>query len=159
MNNNIKIFCVTNKILPLLEDSSLLFAGVGKEKFNNKYIDTSTKKNIFHKEKNYSELSFHYWYWKNMINFETSSWVGFCQKRRFWIKKESENIEINSNNLQDHLLEKPEATWKDYDAIICKPISVAGSKKIKLTKHRRKYVTKNLSILFNKKKRNNKSSF
>jgi len=151
MSESIKIFCVTDKIIFNLENSNLILAGVGKEKFNENYIDTSTKENIFYKEKYYSELSFHYWYWKNMINFEKNNWVGFCQKRRFWIKKESENLEINSNNLFDHLLVSPETSWKDYDAIICKPISVAGSKKVKLFKRGWKNIIENPALLFDKK--------
>ena len=83
MGNNLKIFCVTNKELPKLENSHLLMAGVGVNKFNKKYLDCSTKKNIFEKEKYYSELTFHYWYWKNLLKHENTDWVGFCQKEDF----------------------------------------------------------------------------
>ena len=46
----IKLFCVTDKPLPNLENTNLILAGVGKNKFSSKYINTSTKINIFNKE-------------------------------------------------------------------------------------------------------------
>ena len=52
---NIKLFCVTDKPLPKIENTSLILAGVGKYNFTSKYIDTSTKINIFNKEEYYSE--------------------------------------------------------------------------------------------------------
>ena len=51
MGNNLKIFCVTNKELPKLENSHLLMAGVGVNKFNKKYLDCLLRK-IFLKKKN-----------------------------------------------------------------------------------------------------------
>ena len=51
MNNNLKIYCVTNKNLPHLESTKLNLAGVGSEVFSKKYIDSSKKK-IFSIKKN-----------------------------------------------------------------------------------------------------------
>ena len=34
MNNRLKVFCVTNRPIKLLENSDLILAGVGKDKFN-----------------------------------------------------------------------------------------------------------------------------
>ena len=56
----IKIFCVTNKPLPILEKSALNLAGVGEHDFSSNYINSKIKNNIHHKEKFYSELTFHY---------------------------------------------------------------------------------------------------
>ena len=84
--NNLKIYCVTNKKLNFLEKTSMKLVGVGKEEFSNNYLKCDTKINIYHKEKYYSELTFHYWYWKNILPSEKKKWVGFCQKRRFWIQ-------------------------------------------------------------------------
>ena len=96
---NIKLFCVTDKPLPKLENTNLILAGVGKYNFTSKYIDTSTKINIYNKEEYYSELTFHYWYWKNQLNNENDTdWIGFCQKRRFWIKNDAKEKNININN-------------------------------------------------------------
>ena len=65
--NNLKIYCVTNKKISQLEGSSLLLASVSNDKFSKNYLRSNTEDNIFHKEKYYSELTFHYWYWKNLI--------------------------------------------------------------------------------------------
>ena len=89
MNTKLKTFCVTNKPVPNIENTRLILAGVGKNNFSKQYIDSSIKNNIFDKEKYYSELTFHYWYWKNLLQDEKSDWVGFCQRRRFWIKIKS----------------------------------------------------------------------
>ena len=66
--SDLDIFCVTDKKLPYLEDFCFKLAGVGHEKFSNKYILSDKSENIFYKEKYYSELTFHYWYWKNQLN-------------------------------------------------------------------------------------------
>ena len=104
MKYKLKLYCVTNKPLPDLENTELKFAGVGKNKFSTKYIDTSTDINIFDKEEYYSELTFHYWYWKNLLNSENCEWIGFCQKRRFWINKNSVNINLNYQNIPQNNL-------------------------------------------------------
>ena len=64
MNNNLKIYCVTDKPLKRLENSNLNLAGVGKNIFSENYIRSDNKIIINSKEKYYSELTFHYWYWK-----------------------------------------------------------------------------------------------
>ena len=51
---NIKLFCVTDKPLSKLENTNLILAGVCKYNFTSKYIDTSTKINIYNKEEYYS---------------------------------------------------------------------------------------------------------
>ena len=56
----IEIFCVTNISSKKLETLKLSLAGVGKKKFPSQYISCVKGKNIQKKEKNYSELTFHY---------------------------------------------------------------------------------------------------
>tara|TARA_Y100001970_G_scaffold270362_1_gene364158 strand:+ start:8773 stop:9573 length:801 start_codon:yes stop_codon:yes gene_type:complete len=150
MVKKLKIFCVTDKALPHLEDSTLFLAGVGKNKFNKNYFDCSIKNNIFHKEKYYSELTFHYWYWKNLIQSEDSDWVGFCQKRRFWIKSSSDKETINSQNLKSNLLSEPESAWENFDSILCNPINVSGAKKIKIFKRGWKNLLDDPKLIFKK---------
>jgi len=50
MNSDLKIFCVTNKPIPLLEKTNLIMAGVGTNEFSSKYIKSLDKENIFHKK-------------------------------------------------------------------------------------------------------------
>ncbi|WP_415275853.1 DUF4422 domain-containing protein [Candidatus Pelagibacter sp. Uisw_116] len=89
-SNNLEIFFVTNKKISHIEKINYQIASVGKGNSSDNYLkcDTKdnylkcdTKDNIFYKEKYYSELTFHYWYWKNLIKFNNNNWVGFCQKR------------------------------------------------------------------------------
>ena len=80
----LKIYCVTDKVLNNLENTNLILAGVGRDKFPSNYLICNTKDNIFFKEKYYSELTFHYWFWKNMLDKNENNWIGFCQYS--WIR-------------------------------------------------------------------------
>ncbi len=149
---NLDIYCVTDKKLSFLEKTPLKLVGVGDENFSSLYLKCDTKKNIYNKEKYYSELTFHYWYWKNILPTEKSQWVGFCQKRRFWIKSEIDNIEISQNNLNDFLLNIIDEKQNIYESFICEPIKISGAKKIKILKRGWKNLLKDPSIIFNPKK-------
>ena len=157
--NSLKIYCVTNKRLIQLEKSVLNFAGVGNDKFPNNYIKPDKLDNIYYKEKNYSELTFHYWYWKNMLDVNNNNWIGFCQKRRFWIKPESKFIDLDINNLNENIIKTPHESWEMYQSIICEPINLYGVKKIKLIKRGWKSLIKDPSIFFNIKKQTIKLHF
>ena len=150
--NNLEIYCVTNKKLLFLENTNLKLAAVGKENFSDKYLKCNNKINIYDKEKYYSELTFHYWYWKNCLNVSRKEWIGFCQKRRFWIKSEEDKKIINTNNLNQYLLDNIDSKINDYESIICNPINVSGAKKIKMIKRGWKNLIKDPLILFNKQK-------
>ena len=150
MNNDLKIYCVTDKSLGKLENSNLFLAGVGKNIFSEKYIMSNKENNINSKERNYSELTFHYWYWKNLLKYEKTKWIGFCQKRRFWIKKDLEKNKISRNNLNDYLLTEIPKEYEHYESFLCEPIFVNNVKKIKMLKRGFRSLIKKPSILFNK---------
>ena len=99
---NLDIYCVTDKEVPFLEKSNYKLAGVGRKKFSEKYLRCDTHNNIYNKEKHYSELAFHYLYWKNKLDINNKIWIGFCQKRRFWITKEMQE-NINQQNINEYL--------------------------------------------------------
>ena len=69
----LKIFCVTNEQKKYLEKLPIILAGVGNKKFSKKYLSCLKGKNIQHKEQYYSELTFHYWYWKNKLKNENKN--------------------------------------------------------------------------------------
>ena len=152
-SDNLKLFCITNKQLNFLEDLPLVLAGVGKRKFKKDYLTCLKGKNIQKKEKNYSELTFHYWFWKNYLKrLDNKTWIGFCQKRRFWIKS---NKKIkNIKDLRKYILKKPDKKWEKYESIICNPIKVDSPKRMKLFKRGWKNLIKDPSIILNKKKQN-----
>ena len=131
----IKFYCVTDKKINFINKENYNFGWVGNEDVPNHYIKCNNKDNIFYKEKNYSELTFHYWFWKNlMISEDDDQWIGFCQKRRYWIKENlSQDKNINKDNINDYLLTHIEKE-PNYESIICRPINVNGVKKIKIFK-------------------------
>ena len=152
MSNNLDIYCITDKKLEYLEKLPYKLGAVGKDIFNQKYIMSNNLENIYHKEKNYSELTFHYWFWKNQLKYNKKEWIGLCQKRRFWINP-SVNIDtVNENNFINNLLLNIDDKYNEYESIICNSIKVSGVKKIKLLKRGWKNILKDPSIFFNKKK-------
>ena len=155
---NLEIYCITNKSLPFLEQFSYHLAAVGQESFPSSYLKCDYGDNIFKKEKYYSELTFQYWFWKNKLNVNNDNWVGFCQKRRFWIKENSSSIN-NIEDLKKNLLREIPKKWEQYDAFICDPIRVSPVKKIKMIKKGWRNLLKDPSIFFNKNKQNLKLQF
>ena len=153
MEEKLEIYCITNKRLTAVEDTSYKLAGVGLEEFPEQYLKCNTNDNIFHKEKHYSELTFQYWYWKNILNKNNNDWVGFCQKRRFWINKDSVDKKFNDENFQKNILTEVPKEWVGKEAILCDPINVNNLKKMKLLKRGFKSILKDPRILFDKKKR------
>ena len=146
---NLEIYCITNKVVNFLDNTNYKIGWVGQEKPPNNYIICNDQDNIFFKEKYYSELTFQYWHWKNKLDLNDNHWIGFCQKRKFWIKKNTKNNKFNFFN--DHLSESQEE-WNSYDSVICEPISVNKVKKMKLIKRGFKSIIKNPSIFFNSNK-------
>jgi len=156
--SKIKIFCVTNLELSYLEELNLELAGVGKKNFKKNYISCLDGVNIQSKEKNYSELTFHYWFWKNQLKkINKDIWIGFCQKRRFWLQQNKKILSFK--DLKKNILKKPDKSWVNYESIICKPINIDNPKKMKLIKRGFKNILNNPSIIYNKKKQNIKLHF
>ena len=161
MNKNLLIYCVTNKDLKFLRNLEYKLAGVGKNEFSNEYINSNNLDNIFYKEEFYSELTFHYWFWKNELknfNNKDETWIGFCQKRRFWLQNEK-ILEMDPNNISNYFLKETPIEWNNFDAIICKPISVDVRKISKMIKRGWRNLIKDPSIFFNKKKQTIKLHF
>jgi hypothetical protein len=155
---NLELFCVTNKPVEFIENSFYKLAWVGPEEAPQDYIRCDIDENIFFKEKYYSELTFQYWYWKNLLNFENKNWIGFCQKRRFWTKK-NYPVKLRDQNINQIILDKPQKEWEDFESIICKPIELNQIKKIKMIKRGYKSLLKNPLPFFDKNKRTIKFHF
>ncbi len=157
---NLDIYCVTDKDYSYLKKLPYKLAGVGKYTFTNEYLLANTMYNIDYKERYYSELTFHYWFWKNELkNLDSKSWVGFCQKRRFWIKKNILKKDINIDNLNEFILSKPPEEWDGFNSVICEPIYVNGVNKVKLLKRGFRSLIRDPKIFFNKDKQTVKLHF
>lgn len=157
--SNLNIYCVTDKKIQKIKHSNYFIGWVGKENPPQNYLRCDLGNHIFGKEKFYSELTFHYWYWKNKLDEDQAEWIGFCQKRRFWLKEKKNKFNINYQNIEENLLHEVPTAWKNYDAIICEPIYLNKVKKMKLLKRGFKSLIKNPSIFFNKNLRNIKLHF
>ena len=166
------IYCITHKPLKEIEKLGLIPTGVGIANFPSNYTIENTGENISHKNQYYSETSFHYWIWKNLLpKKKDKDWFGTCQYRRYFVKKEYANkiqydnrqqgsYEINSvENLKSILQLKPEKEWNNYDVVLCKPWSVSNVKKMKLIKRGFRSLLKDPSIFFNKNKQTIKLHF
>jgi hypothetical protein len=159
-DKNIKIFCVTDKVLKYHKKLPYIYAGVGKALFPSNYLLSNNLVNINHKEKYYSELTFQYWFWKNKLNkVKKNTWIGFCQKRRFWIKKNKTKSKINLDNVEKNVIYSIPKEWKEKESVICDPIYVNNVKKIKLLKRGLRSIIQNPEILFNIKKQTLKLHF
>ena len=151
---NIKFYCVTNKEVNFINHHAYNLAWVGKEQPPSNYIKCDNKNNIYYKEKFYSELTFHFWYWKNLLHLEKDDcWIGFCQKRRYWAKKKP-LTQVDPDNINEYLLTEPNKDWENYDSFICDPINISGATKVKLIKRGWRNIIKKPSLLFNNQSQN-----
>ena len=149
---NLKIYCVTNKVINFADKTNYNIGWVGQENPPKNYILCNSKDNIFFKEKHYSELTFQYWYWKNMMDLQQDNWIGFCQKRRFWVNKNSINNKIEKKSFSNHVLQSVPDEWNGFDSVICEPIYINKVKKMKMIKRGFRSIIKKPSILFDEKK-------
>ena len=158
-NNDLEMYCVTNRRVKYLENFKYNLAGVGKDDFPDNYIQSNYKDNIFYKEKFYSELTFHYWFWKNKLKKNENKWIGFCQKRRFWVNKSFDDKKIDINNYQEAFLTQIQKEWENYDSVICKPIYVNNLKKMTMIKRGFLQILKKPSLFYNINKQTIKLHF
>ena len=150
---NLEIYCVTNRESSFLEKTNYKLAGVGKGQFKELYIKSNTNDNIFYKEQHYSELTFHYWFWKNLLKqYDEKTWIGFCQKRRFWLADKKVTKIDSTEDLLKNILQIVPDEWNDYDSVICDSIDVSNPKKIKMIKRGWKNIVSDPSIFFTKEK-------
>ena len=90
MTKKLDIYCVTDKDLNFLRELDYNLAAVGKGKFSERYIRCDQQDNIFYKEEYYSELTFHYWFWKNQLKKYINMIIfglAFVKKEGFGFKK------------------------------------------------------------------------
>ena len=166
------IYCITHKPLKQIEQLGLIPTGVGTKNFPSNYIIENTGENIAYKNQHYSETSFHYWIWKNILPKKRDhDWFGTCQYRRYFVKKENEKLiqvlkgkqgylQLNTlDELKSVLQTEPSNEWKNYDVVICNPFNLEVKKKMKLIKRGYKSIINDPSIIFNKKKHTIKLHF
>ena len=158
-----KVYSITHKPIKNLERLGLIPVGVGLNQFPKNYIIDNTENNIAHKNENYGEITFHYWFWKNLIDQNLNNeWFGICHYRRFFVNLKYQNQIKNTdgkqgfldNNLdidrlKNMIQKEPALEWKNKDVVLCEPSGVSGAKKMKIIKRGFKSLIRDPSILFN----------
>ena len=136
---NLSMFCLSlyGKHLNNLKKINYIPVGLGENNFNNQWLRDNTKQNISNKNKYYGEYTFHYWFWKNMIDeISDKNWIGFCAYRRYWansnnMKSNELNKIINNQNFREHVLQDVKNDWSNYETILGESMPFG---KIKLSK-------------------------
>ena len=136
---NLSMFCLSlyGKHLNNLKKINYIPVGLGENNLNNQWLRDNTKQNISNKNKYYGEYTFHYWFWKNMIDeISDKNWIGFCAYRRYWanhnnMKSNELNKIINNQNFREHVLQDVKNGWSNYETILGESIPFG---KIKLSK-------------------------
>ena len=124
------IYCCShfhNKKIELLKN--IIPAGTGKNRYPENWFTDNVQNNISNLNKTYAELTFHYWIWKNYLdNFSKNDLVGFCQYRRFWLKKNHDEI-ITFDNLDKNLLSQENFDQNNCDVFLTKSEKIYIKKK------------------------------
>jgi hypothetical protein len=161
MNKNISMFCLTLKPEheKMIKDLSYIPVGLGDKKFSKECISDKIGFNISDRNPFYGEYTFHYWIWKNYLNEIKTPWVGFCQYRKFFLKKNMVDKEISFKTLKDSVIKNIEITNKNFNCILGKKFSVKDFKLSKIIKHHLTYFISKPNLFFRKNDRNLKVNF
>lgn len=130
----LNLYCLSlyNEDYDKIKSLGYLPVGLGKNKFNTKWLRDNKGQNITKKNSFYGEYTFHYWFWKNKLNkINENDWHGFCAYRRFWGSSEKTNKILNKKNF----LTKPQKSWSNYDVVLGNKISMDGWTTMKILKH------------------------
>jgi hypothetical protein len=141
--NNLNIYCLS--IYPsqfnLFEKMNYIPVGLGNNYFDDRWLRDNTGHNISIKNSYYAEFTFHYWFWKNLINkIPKNTWVGFCAYRRFWANNNnisSDELDkiVNIKNFKKYTLCEKKLDWKNYDVILGEEIKLGEIKLLKIIKN------------------------
>ena len=154
------IFCLT--LNPVHEECikqlSYTPVGLGSEKFSNNFFKDTSGLNISSKNPYYGEYTFHYWIWKNYLNNIKSEWTGFCQYRKFFLKKDSKEENFSFNKLKEFVITNVEDDY-NFDCILGKKFSVTHYKFSKIIKNHLTTFLSKPSLFYKKSERNLKLHF
>ena len=138
---------------------SYIPVGLGSKTFSNNFMTDKSGDNISQKNSSYGEYTFHYWIWKNYLKNIKTEWVGFCQYRKFYLKKNNFLEVKNFQDLKKSVIENIDINLQNYDCILGTKFSVEDYKISKIIKNHLFEFMKNPEKLINKKKRNLKFHF
>ena len=148
--HNLKIFCMCleDDYLNIVKNLNYIPVGLKNKNFSKEWLLDNTGDNISKKNSYYGEYTFHYWYWKNLLQKKPKDeWIGFCSYRELWGKSKK----IKNKNSIDSLLKSLPDEWSEYDAIIGEPIILQRPKNIKLIKDGKLAMARNYREILNSK--------
>ena len=127
---NLTMFCITLDPAheKIIKNLSYVPVGLGEKKFSDDCLSDKTGQNISNKNSFYGEYTFHYWLWKNYLNKIQTDWVGFCQYRKFFIKDELRDSEINFDIFKRSLINHIDVEHKKFDLLISNKFSIRNYK-------------------------------
>jgi len=140
---NLSMFCLSlyPRHLSNLKNINYMPVGLGENNFSNEWIRDNNGQNISNKNKYYGEYTFHYWFWKNMIDdMPEKNWIGFCAYRRYWANNNDLTSNalskiINNENFKQHVLQELVKDWSCYEAILVEKIPFGKVKFSKIIKN------------------------
>lgn len=140
---NFSMFCLSlyPDHLNNLKKINYIPVGLGANNFNNEWIGDKKGENISNKNKYYGEYTFHYWFWKNMIdNISNKNWIGFCAYRRYWannnnLKSDELTKMINNDNFKDYVLQDIKEDWSNFETILVEKTQFGKVKISKIIKN------------------------
>tara|TARA_Y100001970_G_scaffold152748_1_gene187033 strand:- start:2956 stop:3780 length:825 start_codon:yes stop_codon:yes gene_type:complete len=159
--NQLEMYCLSihDKLLEKINQIGYIPVGLGSFEYSSGWLRDNTGDNISHKNKNYGEYTFHYWFWKNILEkTEIEKWVGFCAQRRFWSNDKNIKKINNFEDLNANVLKSIPEEWNNYDVIIGNEIKVTNIPWIKIIKYGKQAIFENPKSIF-KSKRNIKFQF
>ena len=161
--NELKMYCISidENDLKLIEELKYIPVGLGSSNFSDKWIKDNRGVNISEKNKWYSELTFHYYFWKNEIkSLDEKTWVGFCAYRDFWVNefeynkylKNTKLYQANNrerfNDIKKIVLQNIPQQWNDYETIIGDELSLENVKFMKIFKYGKISLLRNPKAIF-----------
>ena len=163
MKNNFQMYCISvdENDLNLIKSLNYIPVGLGKTNFSHEWMRDFNGENISHKNKWYTELTFHYYIWKNeLINFEENTWIGFCAYRDFWVnenefkiyKDDPKNYQNNNNQRYKEIdkicLKEIPNFWNNYDAVLGHDVFLNKFKIMKILKYGKVALLRNPKAIF-----------
>ena len=152
---NLKMFCTTLEPnhYKFIKKLGYIPVGLGENFFSGDWFRDNSGQNISKKNKNYAECTYHYWFWKNLLDKHDGEWIGFCHYRKFWGLEQCKFEDINFNRLESLVLKKISEKYDKYETILGEPFFVNQFRGMKFIKKGMKIFLKKPLLFFDKKKR------
>ena len=156
-----KMYCITiyDEHYDKINKLGYLPVGLGKNIKSKSFLSDYEGQNISDKNPYYGEYTFHYWLWKNKVNFQKNEWIGFCQYRKFWSLKKSGIQNVSFEYFNEYILKEIPKEFLKYETILGEPLFINQFRFSKFIKNNLKTMINEPSLFLNKKKRTIKFHF